>query len=76
MHLTNVDVNKYNKNYIHPNDSNSNNENANMWNLLMYKKYLKEKHNFEWDDIRIKIKDIISLKQYFIKSKSFYIYNI
>lgn len=59
MHLTNTDVNKYNKNFIHPNDSNSNNENANEWNLLMYKKYLKEKHNFEWDDIRIKIKDII-----------------
>ena len=57
IHLTNTDVNKSNKNFVHPKDSND--ENANMWNILMYKKYLKEKHSIEWDDISIKIKDII-----------------
>ena len=57
IHLTNTDINKHNKNFINPN--NSNNENSNIWNILMYKKYLKEKHSIEWKEIRIKLKDII-----------------
>lgn len=82
MHLTNTDVNKYNKKFIHP--THFNDENANMWNLNMYKKYLK-KSNVEWNDIYERIKDIIiktiiSLNQKLIESneekhlddKSFY----
>ena len=70
IHLTNTDVNKNNKKYVHPN--NSSDENANMWNIFMYKKYLKEKHNIEWNYILVKIKDIIiktiiSLQQNIIK---------
>ena len=57
IHLTNTDVNKQNKKFVNPKDYNS--ENANMWNILMYKKYLKEKHNIDWNNITIKIKDII-----------------
>jgi len=56
MHLTNMCVNTKNKNYIRPNSSNE--YNSNLWNILMYKTFLKQ-NNIEWDDIREKIKDII-----------------
>ena len=59
MHLTNTDLNKLNKKFVHPKNSSFNNENSNMWNLFMYKNYLKNQHNIEWEDIREKIKDII-----------------
>ena len=56
VHLTNMCVNFLNKNYIRPNSSDD--ENSNLWNILMYKKYL-EQYNIEWENIREKIKDII-----------------
>ena len=56
VHLTNVYINKLNKNYIFP--SNSIDEESNIWNIFMYEKYLK-KNNIEWNNIREKIKDII-----------------
>ena len=56
MHLTNVDININNKNYIKPN--NINDFNSNMYNILMYKKHLKSL-NIEYDNIKEKIKDII-----------------
>lgn len=56
IHLTNTDVNKLNKNYIRPN--NSYNQKANIWNIFMYKKFLKE-NNIDWNTIKEKIKDII-----------------
>ena len=56
IHLTNVDINRYNKNFIKPNKTSD--ENANTWNILMYKRYLK-KYNIKWSKLRNKIKDII-----------------
>ena len=56
VHLTNIDVNKNNKNFITPNKIN--NTNANEWNLDMYKAFLK-KENIEWMILYEKIKDII-----------------
>ena len=56
VHLTNMCVNFLNKNYIRPNSSDD--ENSNLWNILMYKKHLKQ-YNIEWENIREKIKDII-----------------
>ena len=56
MYLTNVDININNKNYIKPNTIND--FNANMYNILMYKKYLKSL-NIEYFDIKEKIKDLI-----------------
>jgi len=56
MHITNTDLNIKNKKFISPN--NTNDENSNMWNLFMYKRYL-EKNKIEWNDLKRKIKDII-----------------
>lgn len=56
VHLTNVDINKISKNFVIANTSND--INANTWNLLMYKKFLR-KHHIEWRDIKEQIKDII-----------------
>ena len=56
IHLTNTNINKANKNYINPN--NSRNQNANKWNISMYKSYLKD-NNIDWENIKGKIKDII-----------------
>ena len=58
MHITNTDLNIKNKKFISPN--NTNDENSNMWNLFMYKRYL-EKNKIEWNDLKRKIKDIIYL---------------
>jgi len=56
VHLTNTGVNEKNKNFIKPN--NTENENANIWNLYTYSKYLK-KVNVDFQNIRNKINDII-----------------
>ena len=56
IHLTNTYINRFSKNFIFPN--NTKDYNANIWNLLMYKKFLKNK-GINWDDILINIKDII-----------------
>ena len=56
MHITNTDLNIKNKKFISPN--NTNDENSNMWNLFMYKRYLK-KNNINWIDLRKKIIKII-----------------
>ena len=56
IHLTNMVINKASKKYIHP--STSNDENSNLWNIQMYKTFLK-KFNIQWEDIRKNIKDII-----------------
>lgn len=56
IHLTNVCTNILNKKYISPNSTNG--EKANIWNIFMYKQFLKS-YNIEWDNIREKIKDII-----------------
>lgn len=55
-HLTNIAVNKYNKNFIFPNKSND--YAANTWNLLMYKTFLNN-IGIQWENIGEKIKDII-----------------
>ena len=57
IHLTNTAINKGSKNYIYPN--NTDDENANIWNLKTYKKYLKKNYNIDFNNINIKIKDII-----------------
>lgn len=57
IHLTNTDINKISKNYVYPN--NTDDENANIWNLKTYKKYLKKNYNMDFNNINIKIKDII-----------------
>ena len=57
IHLTNIDINKYNRNFIKPNKTSD--EKANTWNIMMYKKYLR-KYNIKWSNIRNKIKDIIN----------------
>lgn len=56
IHLTNTDVNKYNKYYIYP--KNYSDENANIWNLKTYQKHLN-KNNIDWNNIHEKIIDII-----------------
>ena len=56
VHLTNICVNKKSKKYIHPNTIND--DDGNMYNILMYKRYLKS-INIDYFDIREKIKDII-----------------
>ena len=56
IHLTNIYVNKKNKKYKIPNTTSD--ENANIYNLLLYKSLL-EKYNINWNDIKEKIKDII-----------------
>ena len=56
IHLANTDINKYNKDYAFPNDYND--ENANIWNLKTYQKYLK-KNNMDWNNIHEKIIDVI-----------------
>ena len=56
IHLTNTDINKYHKNYNLP--KHYNDENANIWNLNVYQKYL-EKNNVNWDSIHDKICDLI-----------------
>ena len=56
IHLTNTDVNKFNKNFIKPNNSYS--KKANTWNIFMYKTFLKE-NNIDWKFIKFKIEDII-----------------
>ena len=57
IHLTNIGINKSNKNFLDPN--NTKDENANIWNILIYKNYLK-KYNIDWNNIRENIKDIIN----------------
>ena len=57
IHLTNTDINKISKNYVYPN--NTDDENVNIWNLKTYKKYLKKNYNMDFNNINIKIKDII-----------------
>lgn len=57
IHLTNTSINEGSKNYIYPN--NTDDGNANIWNLKTYKKYLKKNYNIDFNNINIKIKDII-----------------
>ena len=56
VHLTNIAVNKNNKNYnkVH----NITDKNANIYTILMYENYLKS-YNIDWLEINRKIKDII-----------------
>lgn len=56
IHLTGININIKNKNFISPNSTKD--ENANVWNILMFQNYLK-KLNIKWVDIREKIKDLI-----------------
>ena len=56
MHFTNVFINHLNKNYKIPKTTND--ENSNLWNLFMYKSFLKQ-NNIEWKNISEKINDII-----------------
>ena len=56
IHLTNTGVNSRNSYFIKPN--NTENQNANIWNLKTYAKYLKKK-NVDYDKIKKKIKKII-----------------
>ena len=56
VHLTNTGVNEKNKNFIEPNNTEI--ENANIWNLYTYSKYLK-KVNVDFEKIRNNINDII-----------------
>ena len=56
VHLTNVGINNQNTNFIRPNSSND--KNANIWSISMYKDFLKS-FNVNWHTIREKIKDII-----------------
>ena len=56
IHLTNTAINQKNKKYAYP--KNTNDENANKWNLKTYKNYL-EKQNIDTNLIFEKIKDII-----------------
>ena len=56
MHFTNTAINRHNKNFVSP--KNSNDKTANTWNLFMYKNYLK-KINIKWTKIHNKIVDII-----------------
>jgi len=56
VHITNTKINYENKNYKSAIDFND--EEANLWSISLYKKFLK-RQNIIWDDIREKIKDII-----------------
>ena len=56
IHLTNTGVNSRNPYFIIPN--NTENQNANIWNLKTYAKYLKKK-NVDYGKIKKKIKKII-----------------
>ena len=56
IHLTNIILNRRNKNYKYPKSFND--TEANEWNIFTYKNHLK-KYNIEWDDIREKINDLI-----------------
>lgn len=56
IHLTNTDVNKYNKDYNKP--KNYSDENANIWNLKTYQKHLN-KNKIDWNNIHEKIIDVI-----------------
>ena len=56
VHLTNTGVNSKSKEFIIPNNDDS--ENANIWNLHTYERYLK-KINVDYNKIKDKIKDII-----------------
>lgn len=56
IHLTNTAINKKSKKYANPKDSDD--ENANKWNLNTYKNYLK-KQNIDINILFEKIKDII-----------------
>ena len=51
IHLTNTSINEGSKNYIYPN--NTDDENANIWNLKTYKKYLKKNYNIDFNNINI-----------------------
>lgn len=55
MFLTNTGINQKNEKYIFPHESND--SNANIWNLDTYKRYLRSK-NVDYDVIHEKIKDI------------------
>ena len=57
IHLTNRKINKRNKNFAYPN--NTDDENANIWNLKTLKKYLKKNYFIDFNYINKKIKDII-----------------
>ena len=72
MHITNTGLNIKNEKFINPN--NTNDENSNMWNLFMYKRFLR-KNNIQWSDLLSKIKDIIiksiiSFNQQFIEENN------
>ena len=56
VHLTNTGINSGSKDFIIPN--NTNNENANIWNLQTYENYLN-KINVDYNKLKNKIKDII-----------------
>ena len=56
IHLTNICVNKNSEKYIDPKTIND--DHGNMYNILMYKRYLKS-INIDYFNIREKIKDII-----------------
>ena len=56
VHLTNTGINSGSKDFIIPN--NTNNENANTWNLQTYENYLN-KINVDYNKLKVKIKDII-----------------
>jgi len=56
VHLTNTAINKQNKKYIYP--KNSDDYTANKWNFNTYKKYLKSK-NIDYKLLFEKIKDIV-----------------
>ena len=56
IHLTNTEVNMNNTHYKRPN--NPYDENANIWNINTYQKYLKT-INVNWENMYEKIKDII-----------------
>ena len=56
VHLTNTAINKQNKKYIYP--KNSDDYTANKWNFNTYKNYLKSK-NFDYEQLFEKIKDIV-----------------
>ena len=56
VHLTNTDINIQSKNFIRPN--NTENEQANTWNLHTYERYLK-RLKIDYFKIKEKIKDLI-----------------
>ena len=56
VHLTNTGVNSISKDFIVP--DNSSNEEANIWNLKMWAKHLKQL-NVDYNEVKSKISDII-----------------